>query len=151
MPSLNSSRSNMSCKKNSSHGVWWKKYGIQQYHPYIFLPFLHNSAQDISWGIMNIDIFAERVRKISMDKIPESSWDLNPDLLNTVYYMSNSHELMGVNGEACSCMQFIKSHIFTTSHVRIHISATSHVRIRIRYCKSCGLHLNVQWSRRFIW
>ena len=26
--------------------------------------------------------------------------------------MSNSRECMGVNGKPCSCMQFIKSHIF---------------------------------------
>ena len=29
-----------------------------------------------------------------------------------IIYMSNSCECMGVNGKPCSCMQFIKSHIF---------------------------------------
>ena len=38
-------------------------------------------------------------------------------------------------GKTYSCMQFIKSRIFTTSH---------HARIRIRYCKSWALRLNVQ-------
>ena len=47
-------------------------------------------------------------------------------------------------GKPCSCMQFIKSHIFTASHARIRISTSSHVRIHIKYCKSCALHLNVQ-------
>ena len=47
------------------------------------------------------------------------------------------------------CMQFIKGRIFIASHTQIRISTTSHVRICIRYCKSCVLHLNVQWNPRF--
>ena len=74
---------------------------------------------------MNIDIFAERVRKISTDKISESSWDLKPDLLITVYcHMSNSHKFMGVNGEALQVKSIItivtsyteKYHAFVATH-----------------------------------
>ena len=43
---------------------------------------------------------------------------------------------MGVNGDPCSCRQFIEAVFFTASHARIHISTASHVRIRIRYYKS---------------
>ena len=39
-------------------------------------------------------------------------------------------------GKPCSCMQFIKTRIFTASHARIRISTTSHMRIHIKYCKS---------------
>ena len=45
--------------------------------------------------------------------------------------------------------KILKSHIFDYSHAKIRISTTSHVRIHMRYCKSCMLHLNVQWNRRF--
>ena len=50
-------------------------------------------------------------------------------------------------GKPCSCIQFIRSCIFTTSHARIRISTTSYMRIRIRYCRSRVLHLNMQWDR----
>ena len=39
-------------------------------------------------------------------------------------------------GKHCSCTQFIKSLIFTTSHARIRISTASYVKICFRYYKS---------------
>ena len=39
-------------------------------------------------------------------------------------------------GKPCSCMQFIKSYIFATSHSRIRISTTSYARIHISYYNS---------------
>ena len=56
------------------------------------------------------------------------------------YHTSNSHECMGVNGEALQLHAVYKrekkNFFFTTSHARIRISTTCPVRIRIRYYKS---------------
>ena len=43
---------------------------------------------------------------------------------------------MGVNEKPCSDMQFIKSRIFTTSHMRIHISTASPHENPYQYYKS---------------
>ena len=69
--------------------------------------------------------------------------EINIIIIRPTY--TNVYESMG---KPWSCIQFIKSSIFTASHVRICISTTSHAGIRIRYCKSRALHLNVQWNRR---
>ena len=57
-----------------------------------------------------------------------------------MHYMNLSESM----GKPCSCTKFIKSRIFTTSHVRIHINIASHARIHIRYYKSRALRLNMQ-------
>jgi len=68
------------------------------------------------------------------------------------YHTSNSHECMGVNGEALQLHSVYKKPYFLLQVTRESVSDTaSHVRIRIRYCKSRTLHLNMQWNQRFVW
>ena len=74
-------------------------------------------------------------------------------LLN--YYHNLTHANVW---KPCSCIQFIKRRIFTTSYARIHISIASHMKTCISttshvrmYCKSHVLRLNMQWSQRYVW
>ena len=64
--------------------------------------------------------------------------------------MSYSCECMGVYGELLQLCTVYKNLYFVLQVTQESINTTSHVAIRIRYYKSCGLRLNVEWNQRFI-
>ena len=72
------------------------------------------------------------------------------------HHTFNSHECIGVSGEALQLHSVYKKRYFllqvtqefvsvlATSHVKICISITSHMRVHIGYCKSRAQRLNMQ-------
>ena len=88
---------------------------------------------------------------------------VNTNIAVLIFIIRLTHaSVWGSMEKPCNCTQFIKSCIFklpvtrepissTASHARTHTSTISQTRICVRYCKSCALHLNVQWNRRFVW
>ena len=65
--------------------------------------------------------------------------------ITAIYHTSNSHECMGINGEALQLHTVYKKLYFLLQVTPEFVSGTpSHARIRIRYCKLCALRLNVQ-------
>ena len=60
-------------------------------------------------------------------------------------YMSNTHECMGVNGEALQLHAvYKKAYFYCKSRENLNQYYKSHENLYIRYCKSHVLRLNVQ-------